>query len=256
MSEHLDEETIAGLAMLGPTDPERRAVEPHVQKCEMCRDALLSARHSLESAFDSIAVPTPPTLGALERTRRAVYDLIPAPPRLEAALFVIAVGVLSFSLPLLFSRTGSQIPWGTVLPGFALAGTLTAYALRRRAPASSPWPIAGALGISLGLALMEAGGGVHAPLLKCLMFELVIASAPLITTILLARRGFLRLDPLSLGSAAAFGAIAGQLALFATCPDHHLEHMVVAHTGGVLLAALLGLGAARLAVNGSNSRAR
>nr|MDQ3037290.1 hypothetical protein [Myxococcota bacterium] len=45
---------------------------------------------------------------------------------------------------------------------------------------------------------------------------------------------------LGFAAVAASGALAGQLALRATCPDHDLDHLAAFHVGGVVAAALIG----------------
>jgi hypothetical protein len=99
-----------------------------------------------------------------------------------------------------------------------------------------------ATSLLLALAMGSGGGtllGVHG--MQCAGVELVAAVVPYgILFYSVVRRG----RPGSAGSfaaTAAAGALAGQLYLLVRCPDRmHTPHLLVIHTGTVVLAALLG----------------
>jgi hypothetical protein len=82
---------------------------------------------------------------------------------------------------------------------------------------------------------------------KCVAIELFAAAWPLgaaaLAKGLVQRPG----SPWATAALAASGALAGQAALHLTCPVRFAEpHLAVFHTGGVVLAALLGASASRL----------
>jgi len=109
---------------------------------------------------------------------------------------------------------------------------------------SSAWLVlAAALLASLLLALGtgDAGGLDLLTGLHCAFVELVAAAVPyglLLYSVLRGRRAG---SAPSFAAAAAAGALAGQLYLLLRCPDRmHTPHMLVTHTGAVVLAALVG----------------
>jgi hypothetical protein len=101
------------------------------------------------------------------------------------------------------------------------------------------------LAMSLVLALvMGHGGGTILGLhgVQCVAVELVTAAVPYgILLYYSALRGGRPGSAGSLVATAAAGAFAGQLYLLVRCPDRmHTPHLLVLHTGAVVLAALLG----------------
>jgi hypothetical protein len=82
---------------------------------------------------------------------------------------------------------------------------------------------------------------------KCVAIELFAAAWPLGAAAL--AKGLVRRprSPWATAALAASGALAGQATLHLTCPVRLAEpHLAVFHTGGVVLAALLGASASRL----------
>ena len=81
----------------------------------------------------------------------------------------------------------------------------------------------------------------------CVLWELLGATLPLVSAGVWATRAWLRPDPWRLALVAMSGGLAGQLFLRWRCPTHDAGlHLLVYHTTGVLLAALLGLLAGQL----------
>lgn len=82
----------------------------------------------------------------------------------------------------------------------------------------------------------------------CLLWELLAATLPLIGAGIWATRASARPEPLGLALLAMAGGLAGQLFVRMRCPTSDAGlHLLVFHTTGVLLAALLGLLAGQLA---------
>lgn len=109
---------------------------------------------------------------------------------------------------------------------------------------SSSWPVlAAALLASLVLALATGdGGGLDLVVgLHCAFVEIVAAAVPYGILLYSTVRGRRACNAASFAATAAAGALAGQLYLLVRCPDRlHTPHLLVTHTGGVVLAALAG----------------
>lgn len=82
---------------------------------------------------------------------------------------------------------------------------------------------------------LAVGIGMH-----CLLYEVALGMVPGGAMLLLARRGLVALQSLRMGALAAGFALLGQLLLRTRCPVHDAgAHLLVFHTGGVVLAAWL-----------------
>lgn len=106
--------------------------------------------------------------------------------------------------------------------------------------------------MSLALALiMGHGGGTILGLhgVRCAGVELLTAAVPYGILFYSAVRGGRSGSAGGFAATAAAGAFVGQLYLLVRCPDQtHTPHLLVIHTGTVVLAALLGwIGFERLA---------
>lgn len=112
-----------------------------------------------------------------------------------------------------------------------------------RSSASSWLVLAAVLLASLLLALATGDGGGLDPVigLHCAFTELVAAAIPYGVLLYSVVRGRRVAGAPSFAATAAAGALAGQLYLLLRCPVRaHEPHLLVAHTGAVVLAALLG----------------
>jgi hypothetical protein len=109
---------------------------------------------------------------------------------------------------------------------------------------SSAWLVlAASLLASLLLALATGDGGGLDLLTgaHCAFVELVAAAVPYGVVLYLVVRGRRAGSAPSFAATAAAGALAGQLYLLLRCPDSmHTPHVLVSHTGAVVLAALAG----------------
>lgn len=112
-----------------------------------------------------------------------------------------------------------------------------------RASSSSWLVLAAVLVASLLLALATGdGGGLDLLVgLHCAFVELVAAAVPYGVLLYSVVRGRRAGSAPSFAATAAAGALAGQLYLLVRCPDRvHTPHLLVTHTGAVVLAALVG----------------
>ena len=67
-----------------------------------------------------------------------------------------------------------------------------------------------------------------------------MALVPVITSLYLVAKGYTPGGGAYFAGAAAAGALAGQAAMLLACPNNNLDHLLLAHTGGVLFAAAVG----------------
>jgi hypothetical protein len=145
-------------------------------------------------------------------------------------------------LALARQRAGGLATWTQSAGAAALAGVGSVQA------ATAGWlEIAGLLAISGALTVLQAGPGGLQPAqgLHCVTYELLGAALPALWVIGSTRRARpprAILLPISMMA----GAVAGHAALQLVCPAHGLAHLAAFHTGGVLLAGVLGLAIARL----------
>jgi hypothetical protein len=113
-----------------------------------------------------------------------------------------------------------------------------------RSSASAWLVLAAVLLVSLLLALTTGDGGGGLDLLvglHCAFTELVAAAVPYGVLLYSVARGRRAGSAPSFAATAAAGALAGQLYLLVRCPDRlHTPHLLVTHTGAVVIAALLG----------------
>jgi anti-sigma factor RsiW len=94
--------------------------------------------------------------------------------------------------------------------------------------------------------------GEHGPVFgdtwaMCLLMEVGAALPPVVVLGFAAVRMRERISAGALAAIAAGGALAGDLSLPLACPYSRVaSHVLVVHTGGILLAALIAAGASRL----------
>jgi hypothetical protein len=259
-TEHLDGDTLAALAM-GEPDAAARA---HVEGCEACRRELAANERVLRE-LDALPLPRPAE-GALERVRLAVIDEMSAgsrrAPRREAgAIDAVTAGVVAVvgaialwalaDFSALATVDGADVArWALALA--ALGGAVAIGLFAPRSMAAAGRGLAAALGGAAALAVIDLmvvppGVGEH---LGCEYVLMLVASAPLLTAVLSARRrvadGASAVEAtLQAAAGAGAGALAGQAALFTTCSSPEgLLHVAVFHVltfvGIVAVGALLG----------------
>jgi hypothetical protein len=250
----------AGLMALPPEAPERREAEAHARTCAACAQALAEAAR-IFAALDAVPPPAPPSAEALARAAAPILADLGGGQRDRGVIarLAAAVGsaaVASWALPLALTRrplTGGQTWWGSV----ALAAVA---ALAAATTVTTGGVLAGVFPIASACAAIVAGVGGASDALApaagahCALLELATAAAAVALGLGLAR--LLRAPARGTGTlvaAAGGGALAGQAALHETCAAaSSLPHLLVFHTGAVLLALVLALlAAARLATPAS-----
>jgi len=233
------------LLSLSAGDPERRAALAHAAECPPCESERRAGAGLLEDlarastsaalppeALEKAALPVREALAAESATRRrAKWAEVAA----AAGAFGLVIGLAAHTNggpwwpSLLLLCAAALVPWLTSRFGawgpVALAAVSTAFAISRAADSRMPNHLGG-----FGCAGMEA----------------LAAVLPLAALVLLARRRNIVFGSLAYAGAAASGALAGQAALLLTCPSHDLTHLLVIHSGTVLMAAVVGAGVPRV----------
>jgi hypothetical protein len=170
---------------------------------------------------------------------------------MRAAIALVAGAVAAWVAPMALAIPkvpSDRVSARLVALGLALvASVAAALAVTAAGPILLLMPLT-----SAAFSLLAGEGGALYPLVgvKCTTFEIVMAFLPVVTAMFIVRRdGMPAPARLVVAAAAASGALAGHAILHLTCPvPTATSHLLVFHTGGVLLAALLGAAAARLLV--------
>ena len=217
--------------------------------------ALDAALDDARAAWPSLCPepPVAPLREALVRERGLVGRLRCLPHTTRAILIAALVGIITATAMWLSPRPdlAAMAPW-TLIAGLGLLGALfVGLSLRGFRPlhrSPQPWPARSApwllaLGVPITLYLWLAtlpSSDATLGYAPCLSFGLGVAALFAMMFLLSLRA------PRSAGRGALLGLAAGvgaNLALMAHCPDTHVEHLVGAHAGVILLAGgLVGLG--------------
>jgi hypothetical protein len=183
-------------------------------------------------ALESAALPVREALVAESLVRRLA----------KSAEAIAAIGAFGLVLALATQRNGAG--WGLPL-GLLGAALLVPWFVNR----FGGWAPLVLAAVSTSFAISRAADGQmanHLDGFSCAGMEALAAVLPLIALAGVARRRGLIFGNLAYAGAAAAGALAGQAALLLTCPSHDLSHLLVIHSGVVLLAAMVGAGIPRL----------
>src|SRR5262249_50913859 len=110
--------------------------------------------------------------------------------------------------------------------------------------------IAGAAVVLSGIfSALMGSAGMLAPAIgiKCVLIELIAASLPLASTAFLVVTRRVAGGPWLFSAAAALGGLAGHPGIHLTCPARTASpHLFAFHTGGVVLAAMVGFAVSRI----------
>jgi hypothetical protein len=222
----------AGIAALPARAPERLEYLRHAQGCPDCLRALGEAEAMLR-LLDA-APPSAPKLPALQRASQQIISELTWLARQPAVRgFAVAAG---WAIIVFLERRRAPDGW---LASVALAGAAALIAAFLGAlPA-----VAGAIALAAAFAGFTSRTEGLAPStgVICVLLEQVCAVFPLAAVFWLARKtggG----APRALVAAAVSGALAGDAALYLTCPARHATgHVWAFHFSGVVAAALLAL---------------
>jgi hypothetical protein len=225
------------IAALESRDPERLAAVAHARTCADCARALRDGQRLL-NGVDAALPPPEPSAGVLARTAARVH----AAARMERWIgSAKAAGAAMLAVFVLAGVARHHAPD----PDFALfAGALLVTGFVAAASIHRPWlSFAAVIALGAGAAWR---GEADAPLsiavgIKCASFELAGAAATVLALLAPWRQPRVALAPIELAALAGAGSLAGVTALIVSCPaSHGLEHVVLFHLGGVVLAMLLG----------------
>jgi hypothetical protein len=229
------------LAALPAEAPERARAEEHARGCAACARALAEAREMM--AMLGVAAPPPPSPAALARAAAPVLADLDALAGARASAGRIAGAVAAavlaaWALPLALSR-------GPLNPGSALSFALAALAaaasvatVRWGGRVAAVFPVLSAL-----TALAVGRGPALDATFGCPMVE-ALTAAGAGAAAWLAARTLARAapSPQVIVAAVGGGALAGHAALHLACgAATELPHLLVFHTGPVVLAVGLAL---------------
>jgi hypothetical protein len=238
---------MAGLAALPAADPERQAAEAHARGCEACRQELAEAQRMI-ALLERIPAPEPPSAAVLSRVRMQIFAQLKSRFLLRALpLAVAAVFALLVSVTHTHAEDNGWI--GSVVVGAAAALFAITAALQGRVAivVAAAGSTLFALTVARGSGAADATTGAH-----CMATELLAAALPLaVTFALVASKKAWPVQggaPALFGAAAAVGALAGQGAIHLACPVRSQQHLLAFHTGGVVVAILVGLALSQLPV--------
>ena len=267
----------AGLASLDNDDPDRLDAYGHARSCHSCARALAEGERLL-GLIDALPAPAAPSAAVLRRVAEEIHAEIEAERRAAAArpeplaaalpgatvparapvparalklwparpvaLAAASVVVVAFAALIvrIYHRPVAPTIWIEALAVVGLAAAGAALCILKR----SPWIPAGLLGVSIGFALLRGHGdgiGAH----DCTVLELVASSMALVPAGILVALRRVPGGAVTLAGMAAAGALAGQAALDVLCiGSAWLPHLLVFHTGGVVVAMLVGVALAQL----------
>jgi hypothetical protein len=261
-------EAAAGLAALDRSDPQRVAAFTHAQVCAACA-AELRQGEALVALLDGVPAPASPSadvlrrasaeiLADLDRAAPAQAPVVPAraPTRTPGRRWLESVPTAAIALmwgaQVLFAR--HRVPERAAWIQSAVGGLLAVVSGVGAIGASRGRRIAGivvgaVVALSAAFTLLAGVGDVLAPAVgvRCLLSELLAASLPVAATALLVARGSIAGGTGRFAAIAAAGALGGHAALHMHCPLRtEAPHLWAFHTGGVIVAALIGAAISRL----------
>ena len=231
----------AGLAALPKGDPERQAAEAHAASCEGCQRELEAASRVM-LLLDRLPAPAPPSAEVLARVRGQI--LADLRPRMLLRMVPLAVAIAFALLASLMHTRADEDSWIQALVVAAAAAMFGITATLRGRMAMG----VAAAGSALFALTAAVGSGGAAPSIgmHCMSIELIGAAVPLAVTIALVMSKKAGGGPALFGAAAGVGALAAQAALHLACPVRSDQHLLAFHTGGVIVAMLVGLALSRL----------
>lgn len=243
----------AYLAALPETDPERRLALEHARGCAACAEALAEGERTI-ALVDELGPLPMPSEAALKRASEPILRELeagrarPVDARLRAgtallwASSIIAGWCVALSLAKHRAEDRASWLWSALILAASLFGI--GGIMRFEAPVTAAAVVVSGIFSSV---LGREGMLFPAIGVKCVLIELIAASLPVATTAFLVASRRAIGGAWRFSAAAALGALAGQAALHLTCPVSGVRpHLLAFHTGGVFLAALVGLAVSRI----------
>ncbi len=237
----------AGLASLSDGDCAGDEARSHARACPECASLLSEARLVIDY-LDAEPPPLPPSPQALARAAAPILaDLDARSKRRSALAWLPSAAVMAawgLSVVVARHRLSDGTAWFQSI-AVAAAAALAARGVSR----FGRWWREAVITASFALVLLSAWGPLDAKLgIKCVCFELISASLPLVATASLVLKRDFAASAASFASVAAAGALAGQAALHLTCEAQgSTPHLLAFHCGGVLLSAAIGWAVSRSA---------
>ncbi len=263
MTSHLDDETLACLAMTEASAAERDAAEAHLATCAECAARLRRDRDLLGLVASVSDVP-PPSEQTLRRMRARLMAEVTPRHDVWTGLAVSAAGLAVLATRLEDMRIERILP---ALACIAFAGIVAAFAARPEHPSSRAatsgvgrWPVwLGLVLVSVvvgGLDLVTLSASVGQAV-GCERFIVIAAIVPCVTALYAQHRAASTTQgpPASVSArassgaiGAAAGALAAQAAMLTWCSSEAgWPHVVVFHVATVLGVSLVGAIAGSLA---------
>jgi len=239
----------AYLAALPAADAERKLAFEHARDCPACAAALAEGERVI-ALIDNLPPPPPPSELALRRASEAILRELPTRGplgRFESvrAPLISAISIAAgwaVAVALAKHRVADRASWFVSVAAALCAPILGAARLGDFG--------AGAAVVLSGIfsALIGSPGTLFPAIgIKCVLIELIAASLPLASTAFLVVTRRVAGGPWLFSAAAALGALAGHAGLHLTCPVRTASpHLFAFHTGGVVLAAMVGLAVSRI----------
>jgi hypothetical protein len=253
MNEHRKIQARAAyLSALPEGDPERVLANEHARTCPECAKALAEGARIL-ALIDGLPAPAAPTEQALQRASEPIRQELEAARALRTrwpgsriglalASSVVSAWIIAVALTKHPARDRMSRFWSVAVLSASVLGIAGILQFDAAAAAT-------AVALSGIFSAVVGSGGDLAPSagLHCILAELFAAALPLATTAFLVKTGRAANQVGRFVAAAAFGALSGHAALHLSCPVRTASpHLWVFHTGGVLLAALVGLAISRI----------
>lgn len=232
---------VAGLAMMPPTDPERREADAHAATCPKCRAALADAERGLASlllvepapSLDEVAVARTQVFSALAEDGRRVFR--------EAGVALAGAAVLMLAALAVFRVANPGIA-ALIEAGLAVAVAIFA-ALNARNTTRARLSVGLVLAASISMVAFELRADQPLDATHGVACGSLLSIAGLLPACFAAILSLGALEPGAAWRVAARAGAAGligQAALARICDHHDALHLVLFHLSGLLVVILVG----------------
>ncbi len=220
----------AGIVALPASDSERRAYLKHAENCPGCRRALTEAEEML-GLLDAAKTPAPGLLALRRASQQIVSELTWLARQPAVRAFAVVAG---WVLLVFLARERAADGWGPSMMLAAAAALIAAFLGALPAAASAI-----ALAAAFVVFSSSTSGLAPATGATCFLVEQVGAILPLAAVFWLSRKTGGGASQ-ALVPAVVAGTLAGEAALYLTCPARNSAgHLWTFHFSGVVVATLL-----------------
>ena len=240
------DEWAAGMATVADNAPERQAFLRRAERNPVCMQRLHQGER-LMRLLDAVPTPPRPSTEVMQRVRAQIAAELHHEMRPWWAAGAAALATAVAWLSALWA-TNHMLDGRALISSVVIVGALSVVAVVMSRYSVITLTVAFLASLSAPLFLPSvASSQIAATLVGCTLVEFVTAAAPLaIVSFSIVRGHRIVSSPLSFAGVAAIGALAGQLALHAACPNVNPAHIYPWHVGGVFFAAALGWATAHL----------